>query len=220
LSSTADALAALQDWSDWALRKDLAARQWHQLEQYLDTLLFWNRRLALVSQHEPDAVVTKHFADSLFAASLCTRAETAVDLGSGAGFPGIPIAICLPGLEVCLIESRAKKVTFLREAVRLCGLSNVEVVEARIESMATGPRAGHYGLVVSRALGDLASFLRLSLPFLTDSGRALAMKGPHYEDDLRVATEANTGFVLEQVIRYHLPDATPRALLMFHVKHS
>jgi 16S rRNA (guanine527-N7)-methyltransferase len=220
LISPPEAFASLRNWDDWPFEEDLSPRQWEQLAQYLDTLLFWNRRLALVSQREPRAIVEKHVADSLVAAGCSADARSVVDLGSGAGFPAIPMAVCLPHAEICLIESRAKKVTFLREAIRICGLDNVGVVEGRIENAARGSLAGHFELATSRALGDLSSFLRCARPFLVQSGRVLAMKGPRFEEELRLVREANCQFAVERTIHYRLPDSTSRVILGFHVERS
>lgn len=107
-----------------------------QLDAYLALLLRWNARLNLTAVREPEAIVRRHFAESLFAAEYIPRAAaTLLDFGSGAGFPGIPVAIARPEIAVTLAESQGKKAAFLREAVRTLGL-RAEVWAARVEAMA------------------------------------------------------------------------------------
>src|SRR5271165_1756055 len=108
-----------------------------QLKVYLDLLLRWNARMNLTAVREPEQIVTRHFGESLFAAKLLQEAgalnsidaapPTLSDIGSGAGFPGIPIKLFAPALQLTLIESQNKKATFLREVVRTLGLSHIVV---------------------------------------------------------------------------------------------
>lgn len=107
-----------------------------QLSLYLDLLLKWNARTNLTAIRDPEEIVSRHFGESLFAAQHLGPCETLLDLGSGAGFPGLPIALLCPRTYVTLAESQNKKATFLREAVRTLNLENAEVWPARAEAMA------------------------------------------------------------------------------------
>jgi 16S rRNA (guanine527-N7)-methyltransferase len=108
-----------------------------QLSTYLELLLKWNSRMNLTSVREPDQIVRRHFGESLFAASLvasdCALAKSLMDVGSGAGFPGIPIKIVMPHLQLTLIEAQQKKATFLREVVRALNLADVQVANTRAD---------------------------------------------------------------------------------------
>src|ERR1700679_2778684 len=107
-----------------------------QLSLYLDLLLKWNARTNLTAIRDPEEIVRRHFGESLFAARhIPAEAKTLLDFGSGAGFPGLPIALLHPNLEVTLAESQNKKSTFLREAVRILTLPNVQVWPNRVETM-------------------------------------------------------------------------------------
>ena len=116
---------------------ELAPKLVDQLQLYLDLLLRWNARMNLTAVRDPEQIVTRHFGESLFAAHALKRyvhnAKTLADVGSGAGFPGIPIKLLLPELELTLIESQNKKATFLREVVRTLGLENVQVFCGRAD---------------------------------------------------------------------------------------
>ncbi|HWW22665.1 MAG TPA: 16S rRNA (guanine(527)-N(7))-methyltransferase RsmG, partial [Edaphobacter sp.] len=106
-----------------------------QLSLYLDLLLKWNARTNLTAIRDPEEIVRRHFGESLFAAQHIGPCDTLLDLGSGAGFPGLPIALLHPEVRVTLAESQNKKSTFLREAARTLALPNVEIWPARVESM-------------------------------------------------------------------------------------
>src|ERR1700722_18294039 len=129
-----------------------------QLSAYLDLLLKWNARTNLTAIRDPEEIVRRHFGESLFAAQHLGPPEqlpnTLLDLGSGAGFPGLPIALLHPEIHVTLAESQNKKSTFLREAVRTLGLQNVEIWPARAESM---PPTRQFHTVTMRAVDNMAA---------------------------------------------------------------
>ncbi len=199
--------AALFEWAAATAGLTLSTTQMEQFRAYLATLLIWNRKLSLVSQRAPAQIINKHIADSLFAASRCTDGEAIVDLGSGAGFPGLPIAIARPGAQVWLIEARGKKASFLEEACRAASVRNALVYHGRIEAAAADPvHRERYAVATARALGSTTAFLDLARPFLASDGRALAM---------RSVTEAREAALPgAEEIPYRLPDHTPRRLLI------
>jgi 16S rRNA (guanine527-N7)-methyltransferase len=200
-------LAELLCWAG-AQGIDLDPRQQHQLSAYLETLLHWNRRVDLVSQSDPQVIITKHFADCLIPARFCPAAARITDLGSGAGFPGLVLAIALPRATVSAVESRGKRASFLAEAVRIARIDNAVVVHGRAESLTDRCRSD---VVISRALAPLRSFLPLARPLLRPSGIALAMKGPRFADETDEC--AKLGYSIELCHRYRLPDESDRILL-------
>jgi 16S rRNA (guanine527-N7)-methyltransferase len=116
----------------------LDAKAVEQFEMYLALLLKWNARMNLTSVRKPEEILRRHFAESIFAAAQIPKpVKTLLDFGSGAGFPGIPIAICRPKIGVTLADSRGKKAAFLQEAVRTLGLK-AEVWPGRVETMEQG----------------------------------------------------------------------------------
>lgn len=124
-----------------------------QLSTYLDLLLKWNARTNLTAIRDPEEIVRRHFGESLFAARhLAADTPTLLDLGSGAGFPGVPIALLHPGIKVTLAESQHKKASFLREVVRDLGLST-EVWASRAEAL---PPARQFHTVALRAVDNMA----------------------------------------------------------------
>ena len=139
-----------------------------QLSAYLDLLLKWNARTNLTAIRDPEEIVRRHFGESLFAAQHLGPPEqlpnTLLDLGSGAGFPGLPIALLHPEIHVTLAESQNKKSTFLREAVRTLGLQNVEIWPARAESM---PPTRQFHTVTMRAVDNMAAAIAAASPRAT-----------------------------------------------------
>lgn len=132
-----------------------------QLSAYLDLLLKWNARTNLTAIRNPEEIVRRHFGESLFAATHLGTPDTLLDLGSGAGFPGLPIALLQPQIYVTLAESQNKKASFLREAVRTLGVSNVEVWASRAESL---PATRRFHTVTLRAVDDMAAAIAAAEP--------------------------------------------------------
>lgn len=188
---------------------DLPESAVEQLADYLELLKIWATRGALVGASEMPVIVRKHFADCLFAASLCPANGRAVDLGSGAGLPGLPIAIVRPGLSVDLVESRAKKVSFLTAAARTIG--NAQVRSTRIEDLAPAD----YAVALARALAPLDRLLPLARGVLPVGGALLAMKSASFEDELAKVDLPAAHMELAATSRYRLPTGEDRVILRF-----
>ena len=174
-------------------RKDLSPTPAQEagLRRFLDLLLEKNRSLNLTSVRDPDAAWPRHILDSLSLLPFLEGRRRLLDLGSGGGLPGIPLAIVRPGLEVALLEATGKKARFLEEAASSLELANVRVIHARAETAGRDPAwRGRFDTATARALGSLSTVIELALPFLEDQGRLLAMKGARVEEELAAAEQA------------------------------
>lgn len=154
-----------------AMRLELPSGAQGKLLAYLDLLAKWNHAYNLTAVRAPADMVARHVLDSL-AVLPCLHGATLADLGSGAGLPGIPLAIARPGLAVTLVESNGKKVRFLREAVRSLPLPNVTVAAVRVQDA-----AGSFDTITARAFASLADMLAWGGHLLAEDGRWLALKG-------------------------------------------
>jgi 16S rRNA (guanine527-N7)-methyltransferase len=157
--------------------ENLAPAQLAQISIYIDLLLKWNARMNLTSVRAPEQIVTRHFGEALFAArhlfpDPATEGSLA-DVGSGAGFPGLPIAIARPSLGVTLIEAHGKKAVFLKECVRSTGVSHVRVLNSRAEDCAE-----RFDVVTFRAVEHFEGILPISAALVKRTGRLAALLGP------------------------------------------
>lgn len=159
-----------------ALDADMA----RQLLRLLDELRQWNRAYNLTSIEEPEAMVSTHLLDSLAAHAELAGARIA-DLGTGAGFPGLPLAIANPQRQFTLIDATAKKVRFVAHAARTLGLANVQAVQARAEALDS---AQPFETIVARAVGSLAELTRLARPLTHPGTRLVAYKGRRPDAEL------------------------------------
>lgn len=152
---------------------------------YLELLLRWNRTYNLTAVREPLEMVNKHLLDSLamhpYVDAIARAGGVLADLGTGAGLPGIPLAIAKPGLRVTLVESNGKKARFMREVARKLALADVEVAESRIEAL---DRPGGYDAITARALATLPLILELGGHLLKPDGQLLAMKGVYPDAEI------------------------------------
>jgi 16S rRNA (guanine527-N7)-methyltransferase len=172
--------------------------QVERLERYLALLEKWNRVYNLTAIREPERMVTHHLLDSL-AILPHVRGPRLLDVGSGAGLPGIPLAIAAPALAVTLLDSNYKKAAFLQQAVAELALANATVVADRVESWRTDAR---FDTIVSRAFADLGEFVTASARLLAPGGTIAAMKGVHPHDEI---ARLPAGFRVREVLKLDVP---------------
>lgn len=188
---------------------------------YVEELQLWSEVTNLVSQTDTDTIIRKHLLDSLAVASLLPSVGRLLDLGSGAGFPGLVLAIVQPDREIVLIETRRKRVSFLKEVARKAKIPNLKVYEGRAEALAGEEflRAS-FSIVVTRATWNIRDFLRLASPFIENIGIALAMKGPQVEKELDDSSLylQSIGFYLQKRHEYTLPFGKEKRQMIVFVK--
>jgi 16S rRNA (guanine527-N7)-methyltransferase len=159
----------------------LSDSQLEAIQAYLDTLLRWNAKLNLTAIRDPEEIITRHFGESLFAArQLFPNAdshETAIDVGSGAGFPGLPLKLWSSSLDLTLIESNQRKATFLREVIRTLNLNSVSVLAERAEGVSLSA-----DLVTFRAVERFERILPIALSLARPQGRIAVLIGGAQED--------------------------------------
>lgn len=165
------------------------------MDTYYRLLLEWNEKMNLTAITEPHEVAVKHMIDSLscYREEIFTAAARIVDVGTGAGFPGIPLKIFQPELELILMDSLNKRLNFLREVAGNLGLQGVAFVHARAEE--AGKNKQHresYDIAVSRAVARLNVLCELCLPLVKVGGWFIALKGAQYEDEVHEAAQALT----------------------------
>jgi 16S rRNA (guanine527-N7)-methyltransferase len=168
------------------------------LIRLLDELDDWNQRMNLTAIRERGQQITKHLLDSLAVHSYL-RGSRAVDIGTGAGFPGLPLALALPQIEFTLLDSTAKKLKFVEHAAQTLGLRNVQTVHTRAEVYRPKER---FDCVMSRAVGPIETFVKWSGHLCVGNGRLLAMKGRYPTDEL---THIPSGWKLAEVHRLNIP---------------
>lgn len=193
-----------------AIGLKLSGEQVAQFEGYLITLLQWQRRMSLTSTTGPLDLVRNHVLDSLHVVPFIQQSSRIADLGSGAGFPGVSLAIARSDAQVDLVESRRKKANFLREVLRCAGIANASVVEERMERLGQ-THEGVYDMIVSRAVWRVRDLLQTCGGLLRTSGVAIAMKGPRGREE---AIEV-PGFAQPETTSYAPPSGAQRVLLLY-----
>src|SRR5215472_11775499 len=185
----------------------LDQKQLDATSTYLDLLVKWNAKTNLTSVRDPREILTRHFGESLFAASRLVAPgalETVIDLGSGAGFPGLPLAVFAPTAQVTLLESNAKKAAFLNEVIHALQLSNVKTVRQRGED-----HQGQADLVTMRAVEEFSKSAAVALGLVRDGGRLALMIG---------AAQVDTAKALMPDVRWRpavpIPSSHSRVILV------
>ena len=181
-----------------------------QAFQIYETLLLeWNQKFNLTAITDPDEIRLKHFYDSLTCLKVIQDEHTSIiDIGCGAGFPGIPLKIMLPGLRLVLVESVGKKATFCSAVVDALKLDNVSVLHARVEDLGRDPvHREQYDWAIARAVAAMPVLSEYLLPLVRFGGNMLAQKGAHSKEELSQAKNAIAilGGQLKDVQEFNLP---------------
>ena len=188
----------------------LSDKQIQQLDLFYELLIEKNKVMNLTAITEFDDVLVKHFADSL---SICTvlpsDVKTVCDLGTGAGFPGIPMAIAYPNISFTLIDSLNKRIEFLQEVVDALGLTNVNLVHARAEEAGRGKNyREHFDLVVSRAVANIATLSEYCLPLVKINGYFISFKSGDIKDEIEASGSAvkKLGGTMTEPVYFTIPE--------------
>lgn len=141
-------------------------------------LIYWNRKINLTAITNPRDIAIKHFLDALAPAGYLPDGARLLDIGSGGGFPGIPLKIFKPSISALLIDGVRKKINFLKHVIRIAGLENIEARHIRTENLLKDSEyATSFDVIISRAASDLSTFVKSALPLLAKQGTIIAMKG-------------------------------------------
>lgn len=200
----------------------VTTNQLAQFTAYYEMLIETNKQLNLTAITDPHEVAVKHFVDSLTAldddAHIFKQGAKLLDLGTGAGFPGIPLAIMRPDLEIVLFDSLQKRLNFLSAVISELDLSKVTTLHGRAEDMSHDDRHREaYDLVTSRAVARLPVLLEWALPYVKQNGYMVALKGAAYEDEINEAAKALAILKgnIEQVKPVQLPTLTDKRAIIY-----
>ena len=205
---------------------ELAAPQLEQFRQYADLLVEWNKKMNLTAITEPGEIITKHFIDSLYGLPYLPNGGTLIDVGTGAGFPGIPLKIARPDLSLTLLDSLNKRLTFLNEVIRELALPDVKTVHTRAEEGAVkkSPLREKFDVATSRAVAQLNALAEYCLPYVKVGGVFLAYKGGDVEEECKNAKNAvkTLGGDIRDIVSYTIPttDITHTLVVIEKIKET
>ena len=191
----------------------MAAERFEILE---NRLLRWNEHVNLTAITEEDEIAVKHFADSLtvFTAADFPRGAKVIDVGSGAGFPGLPMLIARPDIDITFLDSVGKKLAFIKDVLNLTGLMG-QTLHARAEDIAHDAQyREEFDFAVSRAVAPLNILAEYAMPLVKPGGTFIAMKGADEESELGANAVRTLGGKIEQVVYLELPNKDPRNLVI------
>lgn len=172
-------------------QRSLSEKEQNQFYQYMQLLLMWNEKMNLTAITEPKEILIKHFIDSMSISPYIEENTKVLDVGTGAGFPGIPLKIVLSQNDFTLLDSLNKRINFLNEVIRNLKLEKIETVHGRAEEFCKiAKRREGYDIVTSRAVAKLNTLLEYMLPFVKIGGKCICMKSLEIEEELNNANRA------------------------------
>lgn len=182
----------------------------NKLYNYMNLLLEWNEKINLTAITDEKEIILKHFIDSFTINKFINSGDIMLDIGTGAGFPGLPIKIIRPEVDVFLMDSLNKRINFLNEVIESLQLKNIEAFHSRAEEMAKNNKFREkFDVVTSRAVAKLNILLEYMLPYTKIDGKCLCMKGPNIEEEIKEAEKALKilGGEIEKIEKIILPDS-------------
>lgn len=188
---------------------EINEEQIKSFEKYMNLLLEWNEKINLTAITQPDEVKLKHFVDSLTVLKYINDDDKVIDIGTGAGFPGIPLKIMNENTKITLLDSLNKRINFLNIVIETLNLRNIQAIHGRAEEIARNKLYREkYDVAVSRAVANLSTLTEYMLPFVKVGGKCICMKGANVNEELERAQNAikELGGEIERVDNFYLSD--------------
>jgi 16S rRNA (guanine527-N7)-methyltransferase len=204
---------------------ELTDEQVDKFEKYQDLLLEWNEKINLTAIIEENDVILKHFIDSLTISKYFNDNNKIIDVGTGAGFPGIPLKIVNETLNVTLLDSLNKRINYLNDVVDKLGFECVETIHGRAEELSRNSKyREQYDVVTARAVANLKTLSEYCIPFVKLGGYFVCMKGSNIEEEMMIAKEhiKELGCKIEEVVEFVLPetDMKRNVIVMKKIKNT
>lgn len=187
-----------------------SVEQMEQFYKYMNLLIEWNEKMNLTAIIEPSEIILKHFIDSITILKDIKDGSTVVDVGTGAGFPGIPLSIMNPTLKITLVDSLNKRLIFLENVVKELELQNVELVHARAEEFGQNKKYREsFDVATSRAVANLSTLSEYLIPLVKINGKCICMKASEAGQEIEEAKKAINvlGGVIEKIEEFDLPNS-------------
>ena len=187
-----------------------SVEQMDKFYKYMNLLIDWNEKINLTAIIEPNEIILKHFIDSITILKDIKDGSTVVDVGTGAGFPGIPLSIMNPTLKITLVDSLNKRLIFLQEVINELDLKNVELVHARAEEFGRNKKYREkFDVATSRAVANLATLSEYLLPLVKINGKAISMKAGNASQEIEDAKKAikTLGGNINNIEEFNLPQS-------------
>ena len=187
----------------------LENRQFEKFYRYMELLLEWNQKINLTAITEPEEIILKHFIDSLTVSKYIEKNSKLIDVGTGAGFPGIPLKIVREDLEITLLDSLNKRVTFLNEIIDKLKLTKIETVHNRVEEFAQNKQYREkFDYSISRAVANMSTLSEYLIPLVKIGGNCICMKGSRIEEEINSSKNAINilGGKIENIEKFTLPN--------------
>lgn len=201
---------------------EITSKQIEKLYLYMENLMEWNKKINLTAIKNEEDIIVKHFLDSVIIKDKIFENKI-LDIGSGAGFPGIPLKIMNDELNVTLIDAVNKKVNFMNDTIQNLKLKNIFSIHGRAEEF------GHmieyrekFDTVISRAVANMSTLVEYMLPFVKPGGKCLCMKGPDCEEEINNAQNAinKLGGKIEEIIKYRVEENERYLVVILKVKNT
>ena len=187
-----------------------SVEQIEQFYKYMNLLIEWNEKMNLTAITEPKEIILKHFIDSITILKYIDDNSKLVDVGTGAGFPGVPLSIMNPTLKITLVDSLNKRLIFLQEVVKELNLKNIEIVHARAEEFGQNKNYREkFDIATSRAVANLATLSEYLVPLVKIGGKIISMKASNAQEEINDAQKAIEvlGGKIEKIEEFDLPES-------------
>ncbi len=189
---------------------DFSVEQLDKFYKYMELLIEWNQKINLTAIIEPEEIILKHFIDSITILKYIEKDAKIVDVGTGAGFPGIPVSIMRPDLKITLVDSLNKRLIFLQEVIKELNLENIEIIHSRAEEFGQNKKYREsFDIATSRAVANLSTLSEYLIPLVKIGGKVISMKAADANNEINDAKNAIEilGGKINKIDEFNLPNS-------------